>query len=211
MAALSLLFALTWRGCAPAGGGGLVTGRVVGALGSGTIVLLVDPPAGVGVRLSVGPDGGFSVRVPPGAQDPWVVVDSQQGALVQSKGVDPGEGATLPPMALWATDVRARAQDGRVRIDWSPIPLDREGFPARVRYSVLVSYERTDGASGEATFPTREAVLELDIAEEVVPYLPNLDPAKPELEVIVRAFDPEDPIGPMWIGGRVKWRVPPPG
>ncbi|MCO5167975.1 MAG: hypothetical protein M9894_16650 [Planctomycetes bacterium] len=204
-ALFALVVALVWRGAAPTGGGGLVTGRLVGPIDSGTVVLLVDPPAGVGVPAEVREDGRFEVRVPPGAPEPWVVVDTGTGALVQSGGVHPSSPTALPPLRVWRTDVRVRAQGGRVRIDWSAIP-EAEGLPPQARYSVLMKYERDDRAEGEATFPALEAALELDIQEELLPYLPHRAPGPP-VEVIVRAFDPTDPRGPMWIGGRATWTL----
>lgn len=209
LTALALLGAVAWRGCAPSGGGGLVIGRVVGPIDSQTLVLLVDPPAGVGEQAAVSSDGSFSVRVPPGAREPWLVIDTRRGALVRTQTVSPTEGAALPAMAVWETDVRVRTDGGRVRIDWSPIPAGRDGFPANARYSLLISYARTDRVEGEHTIPVRDPVLELDIAEEVLPYLPQLDPAKREVELVIRAFDPGDPRGPWWHGGATTWTLPP--
>lgn len=206
---VALGVALSVRSCAPTGGGGLVTGRVVGPVGSDTVVLLVDPPVGIGEAAAVGTDGGFSVRVPAGAREPWVVIDTRRGALVRTQGLSPTEGATLPPMAVWETDVRVRTDGGRVRIDWSAIPTGREGFPRQARYSVLLGYARTDRVEGEHTIPVRDPVLELDVRDEVLPYLPQLDPTRREVQVVVRAFDPEDPTGPWWHGGEVTWTLPP--
>lgn len=202
----ALVVALVWRGAGPTGGGGLVTGRLVGPVGSGTVVLLVDPPAGVGVPAEVGPDGRFEVRVPPGAPEPWVVVDTGQGALVQTGSLSPSSPTALPPLRVWQTEVRARGHAGRVRVDWSPIP-EGEGLPEKARYSVLVKYARDDRAEGEATFPATEAALELDVQGELLPYLPHRAPGPQTLELLVRAFDPTDPGGPMWIGGRTTFPV----
>lgn len=207
LAAAALIAVLAWRR-PPGGGGGLITGRVVGPIDSGTVVLLVDPPLGIGEPADVAPDGSFRVRVPPGAGEPWVVVDTRRGALVRTQRVSTTSDEQVPPMAIWETEVRVRTAGGRVRIDWSPIPVDREGFPKVARYSVLASYRRSDRSEGEATFPVRDPVLELDIADEVLPYLPNLHPEQREVELTIRAFDPEDPKGPWWYGGKATWRVP---
>lgn len=200
--------ALGWHLLGPRGGGGRITGQVVGGVDSTTIVLVVDSPAGVSNRAVVQQDGRFEVVVPPGAREPWVVVDTRRGALVQTMHpIDPGEGAALRPLAVWETDLRGRREGRRVRFDWSAIPAGREGYPARARYSLLVSYERVDDTEGEATFPVEQPLLELDIDEDLLPYLPHIDASNPEVGLVLRCIDPDDAGGHMWIGHRARWRI----
>jgi hypothetical protein len=192
----------------PAKAGGKVTGRVVSPIDSQTLVLVIEPAQGLGVRADVKPDGAFEAIVPDGAQEPWLVVDTQRGALVQTRTIDPVKGDAFGPLGVWEADAQVRILGRRLRVDWAPIPLGRDGYPPRVRYSVLVCYARDDGQPGEATFPAEEPWLEMgDAGEDLFPFLNQRDPSKPEVEVIVRAFDPQDPRGPMWIGARFFWSV----
>jgi hypothetical protein len=201
--------AVSWHLFGPKGGGGRVTGQVVGGVDSTTVVLVVDSPAGVSAQAVVQPDGRFEVLVPPGALQPWVVIDTRRGALVQSMHpIDPLVGDALRPLAVWETDLRGRREGRRVRFDWSPIPTGREGFPAKANYSLVVSYERVDATMGEVVFtPIVGPVYEVDIDQDLLPYMPQLDPSKPEVGMILRATDPEDAGGPMWIGNQVRWRI----
>ena len=140
--------ALGWHLFGPKGGG-RVTGQVVGGIDSSTIVLVVDSPQGVSSKAIVQPDGRFEAVVPPGSLEPWVVIDTLRGALVQTMHpIDPVQGASLPPLAVWETDLRGRREGRRVRFDWGPIPTGRAGFPARARYSLLVVYQRDDQTEG---------------------------------------------------------------
>jgi hypothetical protein len=201
--------ALAFHLFAPTGGGGRITGQVVGGVDSSTIVLVVDSPQGVSNRATVQPDGRFEVVVPPGAREPWVVIDTLRGALVQTMHpIDPVQGATLRPLAVWETDLRGRREGRRVRFDWGPIPTGREGLPGRAQYSLLVIYEREDGSEGEATFsPITGPLYEVDIDQDLLPYLPHIDAKNPEVGLVLRATDPDDPGGAMWIGNRSRWRI----
>lgn len=201
--------ALAWLYFGPKGGGGRITGQVVGGVDSTTIVLVVDSPAGVSNEAVVQPDGRFEVVVPPGALEPWVVIDTRRGALVQTMHpIDPLLGDTLRPLAVWETELRGRREGRTVRFDWGPIPTDRPGFPATAQYSLLVIYERDDQTEGEATFsPILSPVYEVDIDRDLLPYLPHINASNPEVGIVLRAIDPGEPGGPMWIGNRVRWRI----
>lgn len=200
-------------------GGGRVTGQLVGVslvdvatphgghapVGSGVVVVLIDPAANVGLPMGVGADGRFAATVPPGAREPFVVIDTRRGALVRSRALAPASGGDLGPLAIWETAVRVQRAGPRVRVDWGPIPTG-PGYPPRVRYSLLVGYTRTDAPRGEATFPSREPALEADL-DELLGFLPHRDERATELVLEVRAFDPEDLAAPLWIGARVRWRM----
>lgn len=195
-----------WRGCGGSPGGGAVTGRLVGPIDSATVVLLIDPAAGVGAPATIAADGAFTATVPRGASEPFVVVDTKRGPMVRTRALHPAQGGDLGPLAVWETSVRVQRAGPRVRIDWGAIPQGTQGFPPRVRYSLLVSYARTDEAAGEAAFPTLQPAIESDLGE-LLGFLPHRDEHVLEVELEVRAFDPEDLHAPMWIGGRVRWRV----
>ena len=182
-------------------------GRVVAgaAVGSATKVLLVDPRVGLLEPLAVGPDGSFSAALPDDVVEPWIVIDSGGGALTQTGGLRGPPDVALRPLGVWRTDLRVRREGTRQRIDWGGVPSG-EGFPSPVQYSLLVTYTRKDGTDHEATFPSKSASLELDDAD-LLEYLPEHDPAKPEVELCVRAFQPADPSAVWWYGGKVRWTM----
>ena len=204
-----VLLGLALVGCDGAALAAKVTarGRVVSgaAVGSETKVLLVDPRVGLLEPLPVGPDGAFSAALPDDVVEPWIVIDSGGGALTQTGGLRGPPDVALRPLGVWRTELRVRREGTRQRIDWGSVPSG-EGFPSPVQYSLLVTYTRKDGTQHEATFPSKEASLLVEDAE-LLEYLPEHDPTKPEVELCVRAFQPSDPSAVWWYGGKVRWTL----
>jgi hypothetical protein len=182
-------------------------GRVVSgaAVNTETKVLLVDPRVGLLEPIAVGPDGAFSAALPDDVVEPWIVIDSGGGALTQTGGLKGPPDVALRPLGVWRTDLRVRREGTRQRIDWGSVPSG-EGFPSPVQYSLLVTYTRKDGSQHEATFPSKEASLLVEDAE-LLEYLPDHDPARPEVELCVRAFQPADASAVWWYGGKVRWTL----
>lgn len=183
---------------------GAVTGRAVGAI---TKVLLSDTARGILVEGELSTDGSYSVVLPAAAREPIVQLWAADGrSFVESGVVAASDGTVIPPLALWTTEVRARSGEGKVVLDWSPIP-EGEGFPERRRYSVLIRFTKADGARSEATLLSEEPRQELPLAE-LNQLLRDRDPANRALEIELRAFDPGQQKGPLWVGRVRDWTLP---
>lgn len=208
-ALLVLLAGCGGRGCA---GGGAPPATVQGQTrGPVELVALVDLERDLVVDALLQPDGSFTVSVPPTSTRPWIAAHGPGGAVAQSEPLEvawlgSGTGVyQLDPLPLWHSSIRVQRRGERLRLDWSPLPAG-EGFPERRRYSVLVSYTALDGGQREVSLQAADPALEIDLSE-LLEYLPQRDPAREEVELSVRAFDPGVPQGRFWVACRLPWRL----
>lgn len=182
-------------------------GRVVG--GGATVAVAVDARREAVRESAVDGDGSYRIGVPRSVKELGVVVHGPEGVLVQS-GVlalpaEPGGAVEVRPFALWVAQLRLRRRGETLRFDWSPIPTG-EGYPERRRYSLLFAYRKEDGERGETSLLSFEPAMELPV-QELVDVLKDRDPAHPDLEVSLRAFDPTEQGGPLWVGATRPWRL----
>jgi len=186
-----------------------VRGRVLG--GGVSLAVVVDARREAVREVALGADGSYRIGVPRSAHEPAVVLHGagEGGALVESGPValPEGDGAEteLPPLALWRAQLRLRRRGERYRFDWSPIPAG-EGYPERRRYSLLFAYTKTDGERGETSLLSSEPAMELP-CRELLDVLKDRAPTATALEVSLRAFDPTDPAGPLWVGATQDWTL----
>jgi hypothetical protein len=196
------------RGCAaPARPPVLVKGSSPGA----TKVRLVEEERDIIIDVAPAADGAWTIAVPASAaKAPRILVEGTGGSRVVSGqiSVDAGD-VTMPPLRPWRSPVDVKREGPRVRFSWPPIG-EGPGVPAVVRYSLLFSFATTKESGlehGEATLVTHgtEAVQDLD---ELAGLMRDRDPAKRQVTVTVRAYDPRDPTGPTWSGGPQDWELP---
>ena len=183
-----------------------VRGRV---LGPARQVVAVQSGEGFLRAASLDPASGrFEVAVPRAVPEPWIVVHGQGGARVETSPLREltGEGLELPPVALWETPFRVRREGERLRWDWSPVP-EREGFPARRRYSLLFEYPRAgDPPRGQTSLLSFDPAIELPLSE-LLDQMPELSAPEAEVVVELRVLDPADPTGALWVGARAAWKL----
>ncbi|RMG10159.1 MAG: hypothetical protein D6731_17950 [Planctomycetota bacterium] len=166
--------------------------------------LVVDPQRGA-VREGVLDGDRYQVGIPEAAREPVVLLEGPNGSSVRSSPFVPAERIDLPLLALWQASPRLRVEAGEVRADWPPVPPE-EGYPDPLRYSLLFVYRKPAGR-GEASLLSREPSLTISLGE-LRGLLKDRDPGAREVEVEVRAFDPSQPQGALWVGGRIAWRLP---
>jgi hypothetical protein len=180
---------------------GEVRGR---ALGEVERVALVDAVRGVVRDATLEPDGRYRAAVPRAAKSPAIVLHGPGGSLVESGPLALSDGvAEVRSLAVWHTPVRIRRRGEGWRLDWAPIP-EGPGFPEARRYSVLLGYARPDGDRRETTLLGFDPQLEI-AHQELLDLLKERDPALRELDVSLRAFDPREEHGPLWVGCRRTW------
>ncbi len=205
---LLVMLAIWVRGEAPVGE---VRGQ---ALGEVEKVVLVDAVRAVVREAELAPDGSYRVAVPRAAKTPSIVLHGPGGSLVESGPIHlEGEVAHVQSLALWRTPLRIRRLGERYRFDWAAIPAG-PGYPQRRRYSVLLGYRRKaeaaradgegEGERGETTLLSFDPQLELG-RQELLDVLKDRDPSATELDVTLRAFDPGQEHGPLWVGARRSW------
>src|SRR5690606_33243692 len=182
------------------------------ALGEVEKVVLVDAVRAVVREAELAPDGSYRVAVPRAAKTPSIVLHGPGGSLVESGPLElTGEVADVASLAVWRTPLRIRRLGERYRFDWAAIP-EGPGYPARRRYSVLLGYRRKaeaaradgQGERGETTLLSFDPELELG-QKELLDVLKDHDPSATELDVTLRAFDPGQENGPLWVGARRSW------
>ena len=182
--------------------------RVLGEAGT---AILVEPQRGVEVRAEVDPDGAVVLIAPASAQRPVVEIYAREGtALIQTKQLDLTEGRNVTreaPLALWTPRLDLQTRDDEVRFKWSPMPKG-EGYPAARLYSILLTYKKRDGTRAESSLRSEEPSLRISLRELTAQEtLPDWDPTQTELELELRAFDPNIRFGPKWIGARHRWTI----
>ena len=185
----------------------LVKGSSPGA----TKVRLVEEERDIIIDVAPTADGAWTIAVPASAaKAPRILVEGAGGSRVVSGQISVDEGdVTMVPLRPWRSPVEVKREGPRVRFSWPPIG-GGAGVPPVVRYSLLFSFAATKESGlehGEATLVTgaTEAIQDLD---ELATLLRDRDPAKRQVTVTVRAYDPRDPTGPTWSGGPQDWELP---
>lgn len=201
---LSLALVLVTKGWSPVG---QVRGRVVG---EATRVVLADAKRGVYRSGTLEADGSYSILLPPAAKEPIVVIHAAEGgAFVESGPIDiktDPENPKVRPLTLWVTTLRIRSEEGKMVFDWGTIPSG-EGLPNRPRYSILIRYTKQDGLRAEVTLLSDKPRFEMPV-KELKELLRDWDSAQVDVEVELRAFDPGEQTGPMWVGRVIPWKIP---
>jgi len=156
---------------------------------------------------------GFEVDYPPYAKEPKVFLYGKGEPVhwVESGVLPPKEGLQeAPPLAVWISPLEITVREGTVRFDWSPIP-EGEGFPGRRRYSLLIRYYKAGGEVGERGDATLicEAPKRSISLYELEQLFQEFDVNKRELEIELRAYDPGQQKGALWVGIRRGWTFPP--
>lgn len=189
---------------------GTIRGKLIGEADR---VMLADVARDVyrNGRLS---EGGYEADLPPFAKEPRIFVygkgephEIKSGILEVKEG--PQE---APPLALWKSPLEITVREGIVRFDWSPIP-EGEGYPKRRVYSLLIAYTKVpkDGEEldrGDTTLICEAPKRSISLYE-LEQLFQEFDVSKRDLEVELRAFDPGQQKGAIWIGARRKWTFPP--
>ncbi|MBL4845922.1 MAG: hypothetical protein JKY65_10370 [Planctomycetes bacterium] len=197
------LLLLLQNSCSPVG---TIRGEVVA--GQPVKVALVDVSRDV-YREGVVDGTSYRVALPRFTSKPRVFVygEGKPEHWVESEVLTVAEGKQeAPPLALWSSPLEIVIRDRKARFDWSPIP-EGPGYPGRRRYSLLLRFDRTDGEKGEATLICDKPKRSIEI-EELRGLLMEFDPAKPEVVIELRAYDPGQQEGALWVGHRRKWIVP---
>ena len=183
---------------------GVVRGSALGPVGA---VLLSDAMRGILVEGSLNSDGQYEVLLPAAAREPMIQLRAKEGrSFVESNVLTPGGVVEVRPLALWSTPLRIRSAEGKVRLDWSPVPKGN-GYPGRRRYSILIRFTKVDGATAEASLLSEEPWQEIPLAE-LKQLMVDRNPNKPQVEIELRAFDPREQQGPLWVGEVRAWDLP---
>ena len=197
-----------WHGAQPVGyAQGTVTGEVRRAV-------LSDPQLGVLREGELSADGSYRCAVPAAARTPVVILHGDGGSLVRSAAIRLREAQgelpvyELPPVALWQAAIRVREEDGILRFDWPPLPTG-PGYPEPFRYSLLITYTLIGDSPGEASLLCRGPAMTI-AHQELVELLKDHDTTKRELDLAIRAFNPGDLDGALWVGSSRKWTLRPP-
>lgn len=190
---------------------GTVRGKVKGEIDR---VVLADVSRDVYRRGLVTAEG-YQVDLPPFAKEPRIFVYGKGEPVheVKSGVLEPKEGLQeAPPLALWKSPLEITVREGTVRFDWSPIP-EGEGYPDRRRYSLLITYYKVPTDSEELERGDTTLICEAPKRSislyELEQLFQQFDVSKRELEVELRAYDPGQQKGAIWIGARRTWTFPP--
>tara|TARA_R110002072_G_scaffold258251_1_gene416920 strand:- start:6149 stop:6892 length:744 start_codon:yes stop_codon:yes gene_type:complete len=188
---------------------GKIRGKVKGEVER---VVLADVARDVYRSGRITPEG-YEVDYPPYAKEAKVFLYGKGEPVhwVESGVIPPAAGLQeAPPLALWVSPLEVTVRDGKVRFDWSPIPTG-EGYPGRRRYSLLIRYYKEGGEEderGDATLICEAPKRSISLYE-LEQLFQKFDVTKRELEIELRAYDPGQQKGALWVGIRRGWTFPP--